>query len=321
MPVTVITGGAGFVGSHLCDRFLAEGHRVLAVDNLVTGRTDNLAHLRHDPRFVLKISDVSRGLDVPGQVDVVLHFASPASPKDFDTLQCEILAVNADGARHALELARRKGATFVLASTSEVYGDPEVHPQPESYRGSVDTLTIRGCYDSSKRFAEASTMAWRRVHNVDTRIVRIFNTYGPRMRLDDGRVLPNFFTQALMGQPLTVYGDGSQTRSFCFVDDLVEGIWRLVHTPVEDPVNLGNPDEVSIRQVAEEVLELIGSDAGLVHLPLPVGDPKLRQPAIDRANQVLGWSPRVDRRQGFRLLLDDIRARMIDPDVPLFAVA
>lgn len=321
MPVTVITGGAGFVGSHLVDRFLAEGHRVIAVDNLVTGRTENLEHLTHNRRFDLDVKDVSQGLDVAGQVDVVLHFASPASPKDFDTLQTEILAVNADGTRHALELARRKGATFVLASTSEVYGDPEVHPQHESYRGSVDSLTVRGCYDESKRFAEAATMAWRRAHNVDTRIVRIFNTYGPRMRLDDGRVLPNFFTQALLGLPLTLYGDGSQTRSFCYVDDLVEGIWRLVHTPVDGPVNIGNPDEVTIREVAEEVLALAGSDAGLVEMPLPIGDPKIRQPAIDKARATLGWSPTVSRDAGFKALLADIRRRLLQDDVPMFQVA
>ena len=310
MPVTVITGGAGFVGSHLCDRFLAEGHAVIAVDNLVTGRSENVAHLSGHPEFDLIVDDVSTGLDIPGQVDVVLHFASPASPKDFDTLQCEILAANADGTRHALELARRKGATFVLASTSEVYGDPEVHPQIEEYRGSVDTLTVRGVYDESKRFAEAATMAWRRVHNVDTRIARIFNTYGPRMRLDDGRVLPNFITQALTGSPLTVYGDGLQTRSFCYVDDLVEGIWRLVHSPVDVPVNLGNPEEVSVIDVACEILDLVDSEAGVVHLPLPVGDPKVRRPDILRAWDALGWCPRVERDVGLSRVITDIQARL-----------
>lgn len=321
MPVTVITGGAGFVGSHLCDRFIAEGHHVIAVDNLVTGRGANVEGLVRDPRFDMRLADVSQGLEIRGQVDTVLHFASPASPKDFDALQCEILAANADGTRHALELARRKGATFLLASTSEVYGDPEVHPQPEGYRGSVDTLTIRGVYDESKRFAEAATMAWRRTHHVDTRIVRIFNTYGPRMRLDDGRVLTNFFTQALRGSPLTVYGDGSQTRSFCYVDDLVEGIWRMVRTPIHEPVNLGNPEEVSIREVAEEVLAMVGSDAGIVNLPLPVGDPKIRQPDILRAWDALGWHPSVGRDQGFRRLFEDIRARMQTGEARLDAFA
>jgi len=244
----------------------------------------------------------------------VLHFASPASPKDFDALQCEILSANADGARNGLELARAKGATFLLASTSEVYGDPEVHPQPETYRGSVDTLTVRGVYDEAKRFAEAATMAWRRTHNVDTRIVRIFNTYGPRMRLDDGRVLTNFLTQALEGLPLTVYGNGKQTRSFCYVDDLVEGIWRLVHTPVHTPINLGNPDEVTIADVAREVLALVGSDAGLVHLDLPKGDPKMRKPDIRSARQHLGWSPAVHREDGFRTMLQDVKARF-EPSV------
>ncbi|MFK7929841.1 MAG: NAD-dependent epimerase/dehydratase family protein [Myxococcota bacterium] len=310
MPVTVITGGAGFVGSHLCDRFLAEGHEVIAVDNLITGRAQNVAHLARDSRFDLLLRDVGQPLKIPGQVDTVLHFASPASPKDFDALQCEILSANADGTRNGLELARAKGATFLLASTSEVYGDPEVHPQPETYRGSVDTLTVRGVYDESKRFAEAATMAWRRTHNVDTRIVRIFNTYGPRMRLDDGRVLTNFLTQALQGLPLTVYGDGKQTRSFCYVDDLVEGIWRLVHTPVHTPMNIGNPEEVTIADVAREVLALVGSDAGLVHLALPKGDPKLRRPDIRIAQRELDWSPSVDRDDGFRSMLNDIQARL-----------
>lgn len=310
MPVTVITGGAGFVGSHLCDRFLAEGHRVIAVDNLITGRAQNVEHLARDPRFELILRDVSQPLTIKGQVDQVLHFASPASPKDFQQLQCEILAANADGARNGLELARAKGATFLLASTSEVYGDPEVHPQPEGYRGSVDTLTVRGVYDEAKRFAEAATMAWRRTHRVDTRIVRIFNTYGPRMRLDDGRVLTNFITQALQGLPLTVYGDGKQTRSFCYVDDLVEGIWRLVHTPTDAPVNLGNPEEVTIADVAREVLALVGSDAGIANLPLPKGDPKLRRPDIRRAQAELGWTPIVSRDDGFRRMLADVESRM-----------
>lgn len=319
MPVIVITGGAGFVGSHLVDRYIADGHRVIVLDNLVTGTLDNLAHLEREARLSVELVDVSRPFDLPGQVDAVLHLASPASPKDFERLQCEILAAGADGTRNGLELARRKGATFLLASTSEVYGDPTVNPQPESYLGAVDTLTVRGCYDESKRFAEAAVMAWRRVHRVDTRIVRIFNTYGPRMRLDDGRVLPNFVTQALQGHPLTVYGDGGQTRSFCYVDDLVEGIVRLVRTPIAGPVNLGNPDEVSIRTIAEEVLELVGSDAGLVHLPLPEGDPRVRQPDVLRAWDALGWHPSVDRKQGFQRTLADMRARLRTTELTLDA--
>jgi dTDP-glucose 4,6-dehydratase len=319
MPLTLVTGGAGFVGSHLVDRLLADGHRVLVLDNLVTGSLDNLAHLARDPRLDVQIHDVSTGIDVAGQVDAIYHLASPASPKDFQRLQCEILACGADATRHALRLARRKGATFLMASTSEVYGDPDIHPQPETYRGSVSTLTVRGVYDESKRFAEACTMTWRRVHGVDTRIARIFNTYGPRMRLDDGRVLPNFLTQALQGHPLTVYGDGTQTRSFCYVDDLVEGLVRLMATPVAEPVNLGNPDEVSIGQVAEEVLALVGSRAGVVHLPLPEGDPKVRRPDVLRAWDALGWYPQVDRREGFRRTLADVRARMRTTEIATVA--
>ncbi|PAP77918.1 UDP-glucuronic acid decarboxylase family protein [Rubrivirga marina] len=310
MPRTLITGGAGFLGSHLCDRFVAEGHDVVCVDNLVTGNPDNVAHLVGHPRFEFVRHDVSTFVYVAGDVDHVLHFASPASPIDYLRLPIQTLKVGSLGTHNALGLAKAKGARFLLASTSEVYGDPQVHPQPESYWGHVNPVGSRGVYDEAKRFAEAMTMAYHRSHGVDTRIVRIFNTYGPRMRLDDGRALPAFMGQALRGEPITVFGDGSQTRSFQYVDDLVEGIWRLLHSGETDPVNVGNPDEVSIKEFAEEVVALTGSSSTITYEPLPSDDPKVRQPDVTRAREVLGWAPTVGRAEGLRRTLDYFRERV-----------
>jgi dTDP-glucose 4,6-dehydratase len=295
---TVITGGAGFIGSHLCERFLARGHEVVCVDNLITGSEDNVARLRADPRFSFVRHDVSKPLALDGPVDNVLHFASPASPVDYLNYPIQTLKVGSLGTHNTLGLALKKKARYLLASTSEVYGDPLVHPQREDYWGNVNPIGPRGCYDESKRFSEAIVMAYHRSHGVDTRIMRIFNTYGPRMRLDDGRVLPNFMGQALRGEPLTVYGDGSQTRSFCYVDDLVEGAERLLSADFHEPVNLGNPDEVTIRQFADEILALTGGAGRVEHRPLPQDDPKVRKPDIGRARQLLGWEPRVGRRDG-----------------------
>jgi len=307
----VVTGGSGFIGSHLCERLLAEGHRVLALDDLSTGDAANVRSFALDPRFELRVTDVAQPFSVDGPIDGIFHLASPASPRDFAAMQCEILAAGADGTRHGLRLAQRAGARFVLASTSEVYGEPLVHPQPEHYRGNVDSLSVRGVYDEAKRFAEAATMAWRRVHGVDARIVRIFNTYGPRLRLDDGRVLPSFLTRAVRGEPLIVHGDGSQTRSFCYVDDLVEGLvraMRVEHLP--EPVNLGNPDEVSIRQLAAEVCALAGVPLVVRHAPLPQGDPLVRRPDCERAERWLGFRAQTPRAEGLRRTLTDIRLRM-----------
>ncbi len=310
MPRTVITGGAGFIGSHLCDHFLAAGHEVLCIDNLLTGSRDNVAHLEGRPGFRFVLHDVTQFIEVEGPVDNVLHFASPASPADFERLPIQILKVGAHGTHNALGLAKAKRARFLLASTSEVYGDPEVNPQPETYLGRVNPIGIRGVYDEAKRFAEAITMAYRRVHKLETRIVRIFNTFGERMQLDDGRALPNFATQALRGEPLTIYGDGSQTRSFGYVADLVDGLDRLLHSDVWEPVNIGNPEEVTLLEVAREVLELTGSKSELVYRPLPPGDPKVRRPDITRARDLLGWAPRVSRRAGFERTIADFRRRL-----------
>ena len=310
MPRTVITGGAGFIGSHLCDRLLALGHEVVCIDNLLTGSRDNVAHHEGNPAFRFVLHDVTTFVEVEGPVDNVLHFASPASPADFERLPIQILKVGALGTHNALGLAKAKGARFLLASTSEVYGDPEVNPQPESYLGRVNPIGIRGVYDEAKRFAEAITMAYRRVHGVETRIVRIFNTYGERMQLDDGRALPNFITQALRGEPLTVYGDGQQTRSFGYVSDLVRGIELLLASDVWEPVNIGNPDEVTLLAVAHEVKELAASDSQVTFHPLPAGDPKVRRPDITRARDLLGWAPAVDRAEGFRRTVDDFRRRL-----------
>ena len=310
MPRTLITGGAGFLGSHLCDRFIAEGHEVVCMDNLITGNPDNVAHLVGHDRFEFVKHDVSTFVYLAGPVDNVLHFASPASPIDYLRLPIQTLKVGSLGTHNALGLAKAKGARFLLASTSEVYGDPEVHPQPETYWGHVNPVGSRGVYDEAKRFAEAITMAYHTYHGLDTRILRIFNTYGPRMRLDDGRALPAFMGQALRGEPITVFGDGSQTRSFQYVDDLVEGIWRLLHSGETDPVNVGNPDEVTIKEFAQEVVALTGSDSEITFQDLPADDPKVRQPDISRAREVLGWEPRVDRADGLRRTLDYFRRRV-----------
>jgi dTDP-glucose 4,6-dehydratase len=309
-PRTLITGGAGFLGSHLCDRFLAEGYEVICMDNLVTGDLRNVEHLFESPRFHFYHQDVTEFLHVPGKLDAILHFASPASPIDYLELPIQTLKVGSLGTHKALGLARAKGARFLLASTSECYGDPLVHPQREDYWGNVNPVGPRGVYDEAKRFAEAMTMAYHRTHEVETRIVRIFNTYGPRMRLNDGRALPAFMSQALRGEDLTVFGDGSQTRSFCYCDDLVEGIWRLLHSSEVLPVNLGNPAEMTILQFAEKVRELTGSHSSIVHKPLPQDDPKVRQPDISKARRLLGWEPEVDLHTGLERTLAYFRERI-----------
>ncbi|MCI0548789.1 MAG: SDR family oxidoreductase [Candidatus Rokubacteria bacterium] len=295
----LVTGGAGFLGSHLCDFLLAQGCEVIGMDSLITGSVDNIVHLR-DPRFLFVKHDVTNFIYVDGPVDYVLHFASPASPLDYLELPIQTLKVGALGTHKALGLAKARNARFLLASTSEVYGDPLVHPQREDYWGNVNPVGPRGVYDEAKRFAEAMTMAYHRFHGVDTRIVRIFNTYGPRMRLNDGRAIPTFIRQALAGAPLTVNGDGSQTRSFTYVADLVEGIWRLMHAPVNEPVNIGNPREMTLLELAHHVLEISGSKSEIVFTALPVDDPKVRQPDITRARELLGWEPRVAVEDGLR---------------------
>jgi dTDP-glucose 4,6-dehydratase len=300
---TLITGGGGFIGSHLCERFLAEGHDVVAVDNFITGQKSNLKPLMSEPRFRLIEHDISQPLAIDGPVDNILHFASPASPVDYLMYPIQTLKVGSLGTHNTLGLAKAKNARYLMASTSEVYGDPEQHPQREDYWGHVNPIGTRGCYDEAKRFSEAIVMAYHRSHGVNTHIVRIFNTYGERMRLDDGRVLPNFMGQALRGEPVTVYGNGSQTRSFCYVSDLVEGIKRLLFTEFHEPVNLGNPSEVSILEFAREILELSGSKSSLVFKPLPQDDPKVRKPDITRAKQLLGWDPKVDRHEGLKRTL------------------
>lgn len=297
-PVTLITGGAGFLGSHLGDRLLKEGHRVVAIDNLLTGSLDNIAHHDGNPDFRFIEHDVTRFIDFEGDVDFIFHFASPASPFDYLELPIQTLKVGSLGTHNALGLARAKGATFLLASTSEVYGDPLVHPQTEDYWGNVNPIGPRGVYDEAKRFAEAITMAYHRTHGVDTKIVRIFNTYGPRMRLRDGRVVPAFIGQALEGKSLTVFGDGSQTRSFCYVSDLIDGIFRLSQSNCHEPVNIGNPREMTILEFAERIRDLIPGTPGILHETLPVDDPKVRQPNITKARAVLGWEPRVPFEEG-----------------------
>jgi len=294
----LITGAAGFLGSHLCDRFLEEGHEVVGMDNLVTGSADNVAHLVGHERFSFVRHDVTEFVYVQGPVDGILHFASPASPVDYLELPIQTLKVGSLGTHKTLGLARAKGSRFLLASTSEVYGDPLEHPQEESYWGNVNPVGPRGVYDEAKRFAEALTMAYHREHGIPTRIARIFNTYGPRMRPDDGRVVSNFLTQALRGKPLSVYGDGEQSRSFCYVSDLVEGIHRLFHSELVEPVNLGNPTEFTIAELARLVLRVTGSDSGLRHLPLPEDDPQVRRPDVTRAREGLDWSPRVPLEEG-----------------------
>jgi nucleoside-diphosphate-sugar epimerase len=294
----VVSGGAGFLGSHLCDRLIERGDEVVVIDNLVTGRLANIEHLFGHPGFVFQHHDVSNHVHVPGSVDAVMHLASPASPKDFTEIPIKILKVGSLGTHNMLGLALQKGARFFLASTSEVYGDPLVHPQPESYWGNVNPIGPRGVYDEAKRFAEAITMAYHRQHSVDVRIVRIFNTYGPKMRPDDGRVVSNFLCQALTGKPITIYGDGSQTRSFTYVDDEVRGFLALLDSDVVGPTNIGNPNEFTVRQLAELVLEVTRSSSELILEPLPVDDPTQRKPDITRASSLLGWEPRIELREG-----------------------
>lgn len=296
----LITGGAGFLGSHLCDRFVNEDYHVIAMDNLLTGSLDNIAHLMKKENFEYYHSDVSKFVHIPGELHYILHFASPASPIDYLKMPIQTLKVGSLGTHNLLGLARAKGARILVASTSEVYGDPLVHPQKEDYWGNVNPVGPRGVYDEAKRFLESITMAYHSFHNLETRIVRIFNTYGPRMRLNDGRVLPAFIGQALRGEDLTVFGDGSQTRSFCYVDDLVEGIYRLLMSDYPYPVNIGNPDEITINQFAEEIIKLTGTDQKVVYKPLPTDDPKQRRPDISKAREILGWEPKFSRAEGLK---------------------
>lgn len=305
----LVTGGAGFIGSHLCDFFVRGGHDVICMDNFITGSPANVAHLDGHRHFTFVRHNVTEYIDVAGPLDWVLNFASPASPRDYLELPIQTLKVGALGTHRTLGLAKAKGARFLLASTSEVYGDPLVHPQREDYWGNVNPVGPRGVYDEAKRFAEAITMAYHRFHGVDTRIVRIFNTFGPRMRSNDGRAIPAFVTQALEGAPLTVFGDGSQTRSFQYIDDLVDGIDRLMQTPVNDPVNIGNPQEMTLLELAKRIVRVTGSSSGIVFGPLPEDDPKVRQPDITRARTLLGWEPRVDTEEGLRLTIDWFRTR------------
>lgn len=299
MKRVLITGAAGFLGSHLCDRFIAEGYHVIGMDNLITGNIANLEHLFPLEHFEFHHHDVSNFVHVAGELDYILHFASPASPIDYLKIPIQTLKVGSLGTHNLLGLAKAKGARMLIASTSEVYGDPLVHPQTEEYWGNVNPIGPRGVYDESKRFQEAITMAYHTYHNLETRIIRIFNTYGPRMRVDDGRVMPAFFSQAMQGKELTIFGDGSQTRSFCYVDDLVEGIYRLLMSDCEMPINIGNPDEITIGDFAHEVLDMVGNGTVSFH-PLPVNDPKKRRPNIDKAKAVLGWEPKVSRAEGMR---------------------
>ncbi|MBC7571001.1 MAG: SDR family oxidoreductase, partial [Spirosoma sp.] len=304
MKRILITGGAGFLGSHLCDRFIKEGYHVMAMDNLITGDIRNIEHLFHLPNFNFYHHDVSNYIHVPGELDYILHFASPASPIDYLKIPIQTLKVGSLGIHNCLGLARVKGARVLIASTSEVYGDPTVHPQNEDYWGNVNPVGPRGVYDEAKRFQEAMTMAYHTYHGLETRIIRIFNTYGPRMRLNDGRVLPAFIGQALRGEDLTVFGDGSQTRSFCYVDDLVEGIYRLLLSDYPYPVNIGNPSEITIGQFAEEIINLTGTSQKVIYKDLPVDDPKQRQPDITKAREILGWEPKLSREEGLRITYD-----------------
>src|SRR3954452_21985124 len=300
----LITGAAGFLGSHLCDRFINEGYKVIGMDNLITGNLQNIEHLFSLPEFEFYHHDVTKFVHISGRLDYILHFASPASPIDYLKIPIQTLKVGAHGTHNLLGLAKDKGARILVASTSEVYGAPVVHPQREDYWGNVTPVGPRGVYDEAKRYQEAITMAYHTYHGVETRIIRIFNTYGPRMRLNDGRVLPAFIGQALRGEDLTVFGDGSQTRSFCYVDDEVEGIFRLLMSDYASPVNVGNPDEISLKEFAEEVLKLTNSDVKIVHKPLPVDDPKQRRPDIARAKELLGWQPKVSRSEGLKITYD-----------------
>ena len=310
MPRAVVTGGAGFLGSHLCDRLLAEGYEVICVDNFITGSEENLSRTEGSENLTIVTHDVTEPLDVAGDVDAVLHFASPASPADYLRYPIETLESGGLGTRVTLGLARAKGARYMLASSSEVYGDPLVNPQPEEYWGNVNPIGPRGVYDEAKRYAEAMTMAYQRAFGVDTCIARIFNCYGPRMKLTDGRVIPNFSYQALTGEPLTVYGDGKQTRSFCYVSDMIEALWRLLNTSVADPVNLGNPTELAIIELAKKVRDLVGNHIELEFEPLPQDDPKVRKPDIRKAKALLGWEPKVPLDAGLRLTIDYFRRKL-----------
>jgi dTDP-glucose 4,6-dehydratase len=309
MPRTLVTGGAGFLGSHLCEYFLNKGHEVICMDNLITGSKDNISGLKSE-NFHFVEHNVSEFINLEGELDFILHFASPASPIDYLELPIQTLKVGALGTHNALGLAKAKKATFLLASTSEVYGDPLVHPQPEEYWGNVNPIGPRGVYDEAKRFAEAITMAYHRTHAVNTKIVRIFNTYGPRMRVNDGRAIPNFLKQALTGKDLTIYGEGSQTRSFCFVSDLIEGIYRLLNSDQNEPINIGNPNEMSIKEMAEKILQATGSKSKIAHVPLPEDDPKIRQPDITRARKYLNWEPAVSLDEGLQSTLEYFKEQL-----------
>ncbi len=300
----VVTGGAGFLGSHLCEKLLENDIKVVCLDNLLTGSLDNIEHLFGNENFKFIKHDVTNFIHVPGNVDYILHFASPASPIDYLEMPIQTLKVSSLGTHNMLGLALEKKARVIIASTSEVYGDPEIHPQTEDYWGNVNPIGPRGVYDEAKRFSEAMTMAYHRFHGVETRIVRIFNTYGPRMRLNDGRALPAFVSQALKGEDITVFGDGSQTRSFCFVDDLVEGIFRLLMSDESNPVNIGNPEEITIKEFAEEIQSLINTESKIIYKELPTDDPKVRKPDITRAKEILGWEPKVNRSEGLKITLD-----------------
>lgn len=310
MAKVIITGGAGFLGSHLCDRFIAEGDKVICIDNLITGSADNIAHLFGNPNFQFIHHDVTNYIYVPGEVDYILHFASPASPIDYLQLPIQTLKVGSLGTHKALGLAKAKKARFLLASTSEVYGDPLIHPQTEEYWGNVNPIGLRGVYDEAKRFAEAMTMAYHRYHGVDTRIVRIFNTYGPRMRINDGRAIPAFITQALKNEDVTVFGDGSQTRSVCYVEDEIEGIYRLLMSDITTPINIGNPDEISMLDLAKEIIELTNSKSKIVFMDLPEDDPKVRQPDITKALNILKWEPRYNRLEGLKKTIEYFKQKL-----------
>jgi dTDP-glucose 4,6-dehydratase len=307
----LITGAAGFLGSHLTDRFLREGYEVIGMDNLLTGSMDNIAHLNGVKEFTFFNQNVSESVSVDGPLDYILHFASPASPPDYMRLPIDTMKVGSYAVFNLMELAKEKGARILVASTSEIYGDPEVHPQTEEYWGNVNTIGPRSVYDEAKRFMETITMAYHNLYGVETRIIRIFNTYGPRMALNDGRALPNFMCQALRGEDLTLYGDGSQTRSFCYVDDLVDGIYRLLLGNYHLPVNMGNPVEITLKQFAEEIIELTGSQSKIINMPLPKDDPKQRQPNITKAREILGWEPKVDRAEGLKRTLEDFKKRVL----------
>lgn len=310
MGRVLVTGGAGFLGSHLCERLLSQGYYVICMDNLITGDAENIKHLFPNPNFTYIQHDVTKYIDIDGELDWVLHFASPASPMDYLKYPIQTLKVGALGTHNTLGVAKAKGAKFMLASTSEVYGDPQVHPQPEDYWGNVNPIGPRGVYDEAKRFAEAITMAYHREHNIDIRIVRIFNTYGPRIRTDDGRVIPTFITQALKGEDLTVFGDGSQTRSFCYVDDLIDGILKLMDVEYHFPINLGNPQEITIIELAKLIIELTGSKSSIKFLPLPQDDPKIRRPDITRAKELLNWEPKVLLEQGLLPTIAYFKAKL-----------